>query len=513
MLWKGGTTILHTIHSPADLKKIPKSHLHRLAREIRAVILETVSKNGGHLASNLGAVELTIALHRVFDSPSDAIIWDVSHQCYAHKLLTGRYNQFQTLRKKNGISGFTRANESEHDFFSVGHASTSISSALGLLVARSLQNDTGKVVAVIGDGALTGGMAFEALSHAGLLSKNLIVVLNDNQMSIDHNTGSISRYLSRITMSAQYQTIRYKIDRLIDKIPFINKYVEKFAFRFKRAVKGMFLTNNLFVDLGFEYAGPLNGHDISSLESIFERVKKLSRPVVVHVVTKKGKGYNFAETNPENFHGVSPFFIETGKSKNKSAFSFTDAFEKSILHFAENNSSIVAITAAMTKGCGLLPFSQKYPNRFFDVGIAESHAVTFAGALAKGGLLPIVCIYSTFIQRAIDQIIHDVSLQNSHVIFMLDRAGAVTGDGETHQGLFDIALIRSVPGAKILSPASEMDLHLCLEYAIKNDDIFFIRYPKAPCPKELDDFSLPVKEGEGVLLKCENFAPTLLPNE
>ncbi|MBQ9630628.1 MAG: 1-deoxy-D-xylulose-5-phosphate synthase, partial [Treponema sp.] len=374
--------MLHTIHSPADLKKIPKSQVHKLAGEIRSLILETVSKNGGHLASNLGVVELTIALHRIFDSPKDAIIWDVSHQCYAHKLLTGRYENFSSLRKAGGISGFTRINESEHDFFSTGHASTAISSALGLLVSNHLQQKEGKVVAVLGDGALTGGMAFEALSHAGSLSKNLIVVLNDNQMSIDHNTGSISRYLSSLTMSAQYQSIRYKIDRLIDRLPYINKFLAKFAFRFKRAIKGMFLQENLFVDLGFEYVGPLNGHDEHSLEQMFERVKKLSRPVVVHIVTKKGRGYENAEKNPEHFHGVSPFNIKTGELKNKVSENFSNAFSRVILHFAEKNKNIVAVTAAMTSGCGLTEFANKYAERFFDVGIAEEHAVTFAGALA-----------------------------------------------------------------------------------------------------------------------------------
>ena len=443
----------------------------------------------------------------MFSSPEDAIVWDVSHQCYAHKLLTGRYASFGTLRLSGGISGFTRRGESEHDFFSAGHASTSISSALGLLVSRSIQNKSGKVVAVIGDGALTGGMAFEALSHAGQLAKNLIVVLNDNQMSIDHNTGSISRYLSRMTMSAQYQTVRYKIDRFIDRVPYFNKKLEKLAFRFKRALKGMFLTNNLFVDLGFEYVGPLNGHDEQTLESVFRRVEKLPRPVVVHVVTKKGKGYSPAEDNPERFHGIGPFLISDGTVEKFDEVSFTQSFSDALLSLAETNEKIVAVTAAMAKGTGLSAFARRYPKRFFDVGIAEEHAVTFAGALARGGLVPVVCIYSTFIQRAIDQMIHDIALQGVHVVFMLDRAGAVPGDGETHQGLFDIALLRPLPQLRILCPASAEDLKRCLSFAVEADGATVIRYPKLTCPSEQVSFSSPIEEGRGVLVSAADIAP------
>ena len=500
-------TILSGIRSPADIKKLPTSELPFLAREIRKTIIEVVGKNGGHLASNLGVVELTIALHRVFSSPEDAIVWDVSHQCYAHKLLTGRYASFPTLRLSGGISGFTRRGESEHDFFSVGHASTSISSALGLLVSRDIQNKGGKVVAVIGDGALTGGMAFEALSHAGQLAKNLIVVLNDNQMSIDHNTGSISRYLSRMTMSAQYQTVRYKIDRFIDRVPYFNKKLEKLAFRFKRALKGMFLTNNLFVDLGFEYVGPLNGHDEQTLEKVFRRVEKLPRPVVVHVVTKKGKGYSPAEDNPERFHGIGPFLISDGAVEKFDALSFTESFSDTLISLAEKDEKIVAVTAAMAKGTGLNAFARRYPNRFFDVGIAEEHAVTFAGALARGGLVPVVCIYSTFMQRAIDQMIHDIALQDVHVVFMLDRAGVVPGDGETHQGLFDIALLRPIPQLRILCPATAEDLKRCLSFAVESDGATVIRYPKLTCPSEQVSFSSPIEAGRGVIVSASDIAP------
>ena len=327
--------LLSKIHSPQNLKNLSQSEIQQLAQEIRKEIINVVGKNGGHLASNLGVVELTLALHRVFESPKDAIIWDVSHQCYTHKLLTDRYKDFQTLRQKDGISGFTNTQESVHDFFINGHSSTSISSALGLLTARELNNDSGKVIAVIGDGALTGGMAYEALSHAGQLCKNLVVVLNDNQMSIDHNTGAVSRYLSRLTMTGGYQTFRYKVDKLIDKIPYIGRPFEKLVFRLKRALKGLFLTNNLFVDLGFEYVGPLDGHNEALLEKVLKKVSHLHRPVVVHVITKKGKGYSPAENKPELFHGIGPFQISDGTVETFDTTSFTEAFSQIICKKAQ----------------------------------------------------------------------------------------------------------------------------------------------------------------------------------
>lgn len=501
----GKKILLSKIHSPQNLQNLSQSELSTLANEIRNEIIKVVGKNGGHLASNLGVVELTLALHRVFESPKDAIIWDVSHQCYTHKLLTGRYKEFSTLRKKNGISGFTNTSESVHDFFISGHSSTSISSALGLLTARELNNNHGKVIAVIGDGALTGGMAYEALSCAGQLCKNLIVILNDNQMSIDHNTGAVSRYLSRLTMTGGYQSFRYKVDKFIDKIPYIGRPFEKFVFRFKRALKGLFLTNNLFVDLGFEYVGPLDGHNEAILEKVLKRVRKLHRPVVVHVITKKGKGYSPAENNPELFHGVGPFQISDGTVESFDTTSFTEAFSKVICEQAEKNKDIVAITAAMAKGTGLTSFSYKYPERFFDVGIAEEHAVTFAGGLAKGGKIPVTCIYSTFMQRAVDQIIHDIALQKVHAVFMLDRAGAVPGDGVTHQGIFDIALFRPIPDIEILSPVSEQDLRLCFNWAVEKGTSVIIRYPKLSCPTEFPQFSVPAELGRGIFLPCSEF--------
>ena len=506
--------MLAEIHSPDDVKKLTNGQLTILADEIRKVIIDAVGKNGGHLASNLGAVELSVALHRSFSSPQDAIVWDVSHQCYAHKLLTGRYEQFSTLRQHGGLSGFTKKKESPHDFFDNGHSSTSISSALGLLTAWEYTGRTGKAVAVIGDGALTGGMALEALSHAGQLAKNLIVVLNDNQMSIGKNTGSLSRYLSRLTMTSSYQTFRHTVDHFVDKIPYFNKHLEKFIFRFKRGIKGLFLTNNLFVDLGFEYVGPLDGHDINELEKVFHHVKKLSRPVVVHVVTRKGKGFVLAENDPAKFHGIGPFCVTDGTVEKADKVSFTQAFGSSLVKLAEKHKEIAAITAAMTSGTGLEPFSRKFPERFFDVGIAEQHAVTFGAGLAAGGMIPVVCIYSTFMQRAVDQIIHDVALQNLHVVLVFDRAGPVPQDGETHQGMFDIALMKTVPNLTILAPFSAKDLDHCLTWAIEEcRGPVVIRYPKGSCPSENIDFSVPVVSAKGVFIPCVEFAPSLAPAE
>ena len=501
-------TLLTSVHSPEDIKKFSPKEIKQLAQEIRKTIIDVVGKNGGHLASNLGVVELTIALHRVFNSPEDAIIWDVSHQCYVHKILTGRLDKFSTLRLNDGLSGFTKHEESVHDYFDNGHSSTSISSALGLLVARELKGEKGKVIAVIGDGALTGGMALEGLSNAGQISKNLIVIVNDNQMSIDHNTGAISSYLSQITMTDPYQSFRHNVDRFIQRIPLINKLLTKLIFRFKRGLKGLLLSNNLFTDLGFEYVGPLDGHNVREMETVFNRVKNMHRPVVVHVITKKGKGYSPAEDHPEQFHGIGPFATFDGTVEKFDTLSFTESFSNSLMKLSEKRSDIVAITAAMAKGTGLDTFSRHYPERFFDVGIAEEHAVTFAGGLSKGGMLPVVCIYSTFIQRAVDQVIHDIALQKLKAIIVLDRAGAVPNDGETHQGLFDISLFRSVPDIKIVTPATAVDLDLLLNYASESDSAVIIRYPKMSCPTELPVFSKPVEEGRGVLVSAIDYEPS-----
>ena len=409
------------------------------------------------------------------------------------------------MRKKDGLSGFTNKNESLHDYFINGHSSTSISSALGLLTARELNGDKGKVIAVIGDGALTGGMAFEGLSHAGQLCKNLIVILNDNQMSIDHNTGSVSRYLSRLTMTAGYQSFRYKVDKAIDKIPYLGQRLEKLIFRIKRAIKGLFLTNNLFVDFGFEYVGPLDGHNEAALEKQLKRVSNLHRPVVVHVVTKKGRGYSPAENHPELFHGIGPFQTSDGTVEKFDAESFTEIFSNLIVEEGEKNKDIVTITAAMAKGTGLSAFSHKFPDRFFDVGIAEEHAVTFAGGLSKGGKVPVVCIYSTFIQRSVDQMIHDIALQKSHTVFMLDRAGAVPSDGVTQQGIYDIALFRPIPELELMTVSSAADLKLCFEWAVEHGTSVVIRYPKLTCPTEVPQMSSPVEIGRGIFIPCTEF--------
>ena len=501
--------MLSQINSPDDIKNLSQKELSALAEEIRREIISTVGKNGGHLASNLGVVELTIALHRAFNSPKDAIVFDVSHQCYAHKLLTGRLGRFGSLRQCGGISGFTKECESPHDFFDNGHASTSISQALGLLKAREILGQEGKVIAVIGDGALTGGLAYEGLLNAGRDAKNLIVVLNDNQMSISPSKGSLSRYLSSLTMSIQYQSVRRAIDKIVSKMP-ASRFWQKIVFRFKRGLKGLLLSDNMFVDFGFEYVGPLNGHDIKEMESVFRRVQSLKKPVVVHVLTKKGKGYSPAEDNPELFHGIGPFNIADGSMEKFDAESFTENFSRAVVKLAERNPKVAAITAAMSKGTGLAAFARHYPDRFFDVGIAEEHAVTFAAGLSKGGLLPIVCVYSTFIQRAVDQIIHDICLPNLRAVFVLDRAGAVPNDGETHQGIFDIALLKPIPNLSILSPASAADLSLCLEWAASQaPGAVAIRCPKKSCPSELHSFSLPVKIGQGLLVRAEEFAPSL----
>lgn len=502
--------ILSNIGSPKDIKALSKKSLADLALEIRSKIIEVVGNNGGHLASNLGVVELTIALHKVFDSPKDSIVWDVSHQCYPHKMLTGRYDEFSSVRLKDGISGFTKIRESEHDYFDAGHASSSISSALGLLTAWKIQGRNDKVVAVIGDGALTGGMAFEGLSHAGQLAENLIVVVNDNQMSIDQNVGSFSRYLSRLTFTNTYQGFRHRVDHIVDRIPYFNRHLGKLIFRFKRGIKGLFLTNNLFVDLGFEYVGPLDGHDIDAMVRVFNKAKKIPRPVVVHVVTKKGKGYSPAENNPAAFHGVGPFNTSDGAVEKFDTLSFTECFSDKMVDLGSRNPKVAAITAAMAKGTGLDAFSRKFPERFFDVGIAEEHAVTFAGGLSCGGMIPVVAIYSTFIQRSVDQIIEDVALQNRHCVIVLDRAGAVPSDGETHQGIFDISLLRCVPHVTFLSPATKTDMNLCLDYAVdKANGPVVIRWPKMSCPTDFPAFNDPISLGKGVFVSCDEFAPSV----
>ncbi|MDR3335174.1 MAG: 1-deoxy-D-xylulose-5-phosphate synthase [Treponema sp.] len=513
------------IHEPRELRRLSYAALNRLAVEIRETIVATVSKNGGHLASNLGVVELTIALHRVFDSPQDKIVWDVGHQCYTHKLLTGRYDVFPTLRQSGGLAGFPKYAESPHDAFDTGHASTSISAALGLLAGERIKGGTGRVVVVIGDGALTGGLAYEALSHAGQLGLPLIVILNDNKMSISPNVGGLSKYLSRLSMKARYQSFRRKFDAMAQRLPFIGDVFFDLVVRLKRAVKAVFYTDNFFVDLGFEYVGPIEGHQIQGLERVLQDVRKLDRPVVVHVITRKGKGYCFAEQDPGTYHGVSSFSVSTGLggATPQGNTSFTEVFSKALLDAGSRDERVTAITAAMEKGTGLSPFKAAFPQRFFDVGIAEEHAVTFAAGLAAQGLRPVVAIYSTFIQRAVDQIIHDTALQHLPVIFALDRAGFVSDDGETHQGLFDICLFRPIPNLTILAPASAGELALMLDWSLAgpagrvSGGAIIIRYPKAPCPLELPACSAPLEQGRGVFVRqqdtscCLAFTGSLYP--
>lgn len=492
------SSLLPLIKTPEDLKTLTQSELTQLAVELRGEILRVVSVCGGHLASNLGVIELTIALHRVFSSPKDLFIWDVGHQVYAHKILTGRGEQFALLRRRGGLSGFPKREESPHDGFNTGHASTSISAASGILRGYKLQKKEGKVIAIIGDGALTGGLAFEGLANVAGLKDDLIVIVNDNAMSINRNTGFFSEYLSRFTVRNEYQRFKYLFDKGVGKIPVIGKELNRLIWRIKRAIKGLFYKNNFFVELGFKYVGPLNGHNERELETVLKNVKSLHTPVVVHIQTKKGKGYRIAENNPVTFHGIGPFNLDNGTTKTHAVHTFSEVFGQALTDLAHHNSDITTVTAAMMSGSGLTPFKESHPDRFFDVGIAEGHAVTFAAGLAAAGLRPVIGIYSTFLQRAVDQIIHDVALQNLPVVFAVDRAGAVPADGETHQGFYDISLLQSVPNLSILAPASEMELKAMLCWVFSQSKPAAIRYPKAYVPVEIPAFSLPVTYGRGV---------------
>jgi 1-deoxy-D-xylulose-5-phosphate synthase len=496
--------LLSLINGPENLKALPAKKLGSLAREIRRLIIEVVSVNGGHLAANLGVVELTIALHRVFESPKDKIIWDVGHQCYTHKLICGRREEFSSLRRMGGISGFPKRAESEHDIVDTGHASTSISTALGILEGMSISKTAGKVVAVIGDGALTGGMALEALNYTSYLGKGLIIILNDNNMSISDNVGAISSHLSRLTATHFYQVFRRHFDKGVRQIPFVGEPLMRLIYRMKKGMKALIFRETLFSDFGFEYIGPIDGHNIRLLTSVLSNVRRIDNPVVVHVTTVKGKGYIHAEGNPTLYHGVSPFSILDGKIESKGNLTFTDAFSGIMTKLAAEDRRIVGITAAMTDGTGLALFKDRYPGRFYDVGIAEQHAVTFAAGLAAAGLRPVVAIYSTFMQRAIDQVIHDVVLPGLPVILAVDRAGVVGADGETHHGVFDIPLLRSIPSLTILSPATKGEMESMFRYALSLDRPVVIRYTKAACAEESPPFSLELKEGRGIHVEQHN---------
>lgn len=498
--------LLDKIHSPWDLKKIHIAKLPLLAAEIREKIINVVSKTGGHLASSLGAVELGIAIHYCFNAPRDKIIWDVGHQCYAHKILTGRAGRFETLRQLGGISGFPLRGESEFDVFTSGHAATSISVALGLACARDLKRENYKIIAIIGDASLASGMAFEALNHAGHLNKDIIVVLNDNELSISKSIGGLSRYLNKIMTNPIYNRVRRRMQILIKRIPFLGFKAFNAAKRLEESVKSLLIPGVFFEELGFRYFGPVGGHNIGGLISIFKNLSSLREPILLHVVTKKGKGYPPAEKEPSLFHGAVPFKIDTGRPLyGKSAKTFTENFSDKISELARKDKKIIAVTAAMTDGTGLVRFSSEFPNRFYDTGIAEEHAVTFAAGLAREGLKPVVAIYSTFLQRGYDQIIHDVSLQNLHVVFCLDRAGLVGEDGPTHHGVFDIAYLRSIPNFTIMAPRDGLELEAMLELAVGLDGPVAIRYPKGKSLSHLSGSSFKkLEHGKAELLREGN---------
>jgi 1-deoxy-D-xylulose-5-phosphate synthase len=475
--------LLDKIENPQDLKKLAAEKLPLLAEEIRHEIVRVVSQTGGHLASSLGAVELAIAVHYVFNAPRDKIVWDVGHQAYAHKLLTGRRKNFVTLRQHGGISGFPHREESEYDCFTTGHGSTSISTALGLITARQLKGTQEKVVAIIGDASLGGGMAFEAMNHAGNLNQDLVVILNDNEMSISKSVGALSRYLNRIISTPIYNRIRKDVEGLVKRVPRFGFRVYRAARKLEEGLKNLLTPGIIFEELGFRYFGPIDGHNLTLLVSTLNNVKDIGEPVFVHVLTKKGKGYPLAENLPEKFHGVGSFEVKTGRKKSEEEFTFTQAFSQKLLALAAKTEKVCAITAAMPEGTGLDHFQEEFSERFFDVGMAEGHAVGFAAGLASSGMVPVVAIYSTFLQRAYDQIIHDVCLQNLHVVFAVDRAGIVGEDGPTHQGIFDLAFLSHIPNLTLMAPKDGEELGEMLDFAVNQlKGPVAIRYPRAHCP-------------------------------
>ncbi|MFZ2950227.1 MAG: 1-deoxy-D-xylulose-5-phosphate synthase, partial [Desulfuromonadaceae bacterium] len=471
--------LLETINAPSDLKKLKPEQLPELAAEVRQFLLETVSVTGGHLGSNLGTVELSIALHYCFDSPNDKIIWDVGHQAYTHKILTGRRDRFHTQRQYKGISGFPKRCESEHDAFGVGHSSTSISAALGMASAACLDGKRNHAIAVIGDGSLTGGMAFEALNQAGHLKKNLIVILNDNEMSISKNVGAFSAFISRKMTGRYYRDLKKEMQVLLKNIPAFGTDILHFARRAENSLKGFLTPGSLFEALGFDYLGPLDGHDLRQLVEVFNNINELDGPLLVHIMTTKGKGYKPAEETPAKYHGVGAFDVATGKGGvNPVVKSYTDLFGETLVQLAEEDPKIIAITAAMPDGTGLNQFAQRFPDRFFDVGIAEQHAMTFAAGLAAEGFKPVVAIYSTFVQRAYDQVFHDICLQKLPVTIAMDRAGLVGDDGPTHHGVFDLSYLRHLPGITVMAPKDENELRHMLKTAIYADMPIALRYPR-----------------------------------
>ncbi len=496
--------ILEHIDSPEDLRKLEPYELKVLASEIREFLIEKISLTGGHLASNLGAVELTLALHLAFKSPTDKIIWDVGHQSYTHKLITGRRQGFDSLRQFGGLSGFPKRGESEYDCFNTGHSSTSISAGLGMVRARDLSGEDYSVVAVIGDGSLTGGMAFEAMNNAATLKSNFIIVLNDNEMSISENVGGMSEALSSLRTADAYTELKSEVEKALEMIPVVGEKTVNSIRKTKRGIKQLVIPGMLFENMGLTYLGPVNGHNISQMKAVFNQAKKLNECVIVHVVTKKGKGYAPAERHPSRFHGTSPFEIETGIPKDRSGkANYTDVFSTVVRKLGERDSKVVAVTAAMSDGTGLKRFKLKYPDRFFDVGIAEEHAVTFSAGLAASGYKPIFCVYSSFLQRAYDQVLHDVCMQHLHVIFAIDRAGVVGADGETHHGLFDLSYLSSIPGMTVMAPKNKWELSDMMKFAADFDGPIAVRYPRGQAYDGLADFRAPVEYGKSEIIYRE----------
>lgn len=497
---------LYKLKLPEGLKKLDYKQCDELCTQIRGLLIDTVSRNGGHLASNLGTVELTVALHRVFDSPEDKIIWDVGHQAYTHKILTGRLDSFDTLRTEGGISGFCRPDESAHDAFVSGHSSNSISAALGIAYAMKIKCDDHHAIAVLGDGAFTGGMSYEGLNNAGKSDTNIIVILNYNEMSISKNVGGMAKYLSKMRTKNSYKKTKSAVERMLDVTPVVGQPMKKAVRSSKNAVKNMLLHSTMFEDLGFEYIGPLNGHDIAELEEGLKAAKSLNKPVFVHVNTKKGKGYAPAEENPGEYHGVGSFEIATGNPDVVVADSYSSVMGKELCRMGRKDKRICAVTAAMKYGTGLQYFAKSFPDRFFDVGIAEEHAVTFCGGLAAAGMIPVFAVYSTFLQRSYDQLIHDLAIAKLHAVICVDRAGIVGSDGETHQGIFDVSFLTAVPGMVIFSPSNYDELTLCLHEAVDNQKgVVAVRYPRgrdksAYSKDKLNTFYEHTKKGSDTLI-------------
>ena len=481
--------MLNNIHKPSDIKKLNIEELNDLALEIKLFLIESIEQTGGHLSSNLGTIELTLAMHYVFDTPNDTFVWDVGHQAYTHKILTGRRDLMSTLRQKDGLSGFTKRSESEHDAFGAGHSSTSISAALGIAIANKLQQKSDTSIAVIGDGALSGGMSFEAMNHAGDTDANLLIILNDNDMSISQNVGALSKYLTRLISGKIYSTMKSKSLEFLERLP----RVQKFAKRSEEHLKGMFLPGTLFEELGIDYFGPIDGHDISILIKTLQNLKNIENPRMLHIITKKGHGLEAAEQNPLKFHGISP-----PSSSSNNFPSYSKVFGEWLCNSAKNDERIIGITPAMSEGSGMVNFATGFPDRFIDVAIAEQHAVTLAGGMATKGLKPVVAIYSTFLQRGYDQFIHDIALQNLNVIFAIDRAGLVGADGATHAGIFDLSFLRCIPNIVIMAPSSSIEMYKALNFSLEFDGPVCVRFPRGKSAIEefVTDQSLEIGKGK-----------------